>query len=90
MQVSLTQILPADIGVAAAYEAYRYWKHHNRILFAPLGGVVDREKEALVGIALAEGTSHAELCDTPLIHICSSTQRVRYGKCQAVLQMRMA
>jgi hypothetical protein len=54
-QVNLSQLLPADIGVAAAYEAYRYWKHHNRILFEPLGGEIEREKEGLVGLAIAEG-----------------------------------
>ena len=53
--MNLTQLLPADIGFAAAYEAYRYWKHHNRMLFEPLAGVIEREREALVGLAIAEG-----------------------------------
>ncbi|KAI0697262.1 hypothetical protein BC835DRAFT_1413785 [Cytidiella melzeri] len=53
--VNLTQLLPADIGIAAGYEAYRYWKHHNRLLFEPLAGMIDREREGLVGLAIAEG-----------------------------------
>ena len=55
-QVNLSQVLPADIGVAAAYEAYRYWKHHNRVLFAPLSNDVERTREGFVGLALAEGS----------------------------------
>lgn len=60
-QVDLTQLLPQDIGIAAAYEAYRMWKHHRSTLFDPLmtGGTgnVERVREAIVGLAIAEGSS---------------------------------
>ena len=46
--------------MAAAYEAYRMWKHHRPILFDPLlstGGSagIERVREGLVGLAIAEG-----------------------------------
>ena len=55
------QCLPQDLGVAAAYEAYRMWKYHRADLFDPLystGGsnAVERVREGLVGLALGEGT----------------------------------
>ena len=50
-------MLPAEIGAAAAYEAYRLWKHHRGVLFDPLGGVMEREREGLIGLAVAEGAS---------------------------------
>ena len=48
-------VLPNEIGSAAAYEAYRSWKHHA-MLYQPLGGDSTREREGLVGLAVAEGT----------------------------------
>ncbi|KAI0786799.1 hypothetical protein C8Q75DRAFT_771339, partial [Abortiporus biennis] len=53
--VSLGQILPADLGSAAAYEAYRSWKHHTQ-LWQPFSGNSDREREGLVGLAIAEAS----------------------------------
>ena len=50
------EMLPAEVGAAAAYEAYRMWKHHRGALFAPLGGLSDRERDALIGLAIGEGT----------------------------------
>ncbi|KAI0344856.1 hypothetical protein BDW22DRAFT_1355024 [Trametopsis cervina] len=64
--VSLTQLLPADIGIAAAYEAYRYWKHHNRHLFEPLAGFIEREREALVGLAIAEASNLWQMSGRPM------------------------
>ncbi|TCD65085.1 hypothetical protein EIP91_003094 [Steccherinum ochraceum] len=55
--LSLDRVMPDEIGSAAAYEAYRTWKHHGGSIFSPLGGHAEREREALVGLALAE-TSH--------------------------------
>ena len=49
-------MLPEEIGAAAAYEAYRMWKHHRTALFDPLGGAIEREREGLIGLAVAEGT----------------------------------
>ncbi|KAI0071789.1 hypothetical protein K474DRAFT_1701409 [Panus rudis PR-1116 ss-1] len=54
--VPLTQTLPTDIGAAAAYEAYRMWKHHHQILYAQIGGQREREREGLIGLAVAEAT----------------------------------
>ncbi|KAI0830072.1 hypothetical protein BC628DRAFT_973773 [Trametes gibbosa] len=51
----LTQLLPVDIGAAAAYEAYRTWKH-NPFLQEPLGANSLRIGEGLVGMAVAETT----------------------------------
>ncbi|KAJ3481739.1 hypothetical protein NLI96_g7454 [Meripilus lineatus] len=54
--VNLGQVLPAEIGAAAAYEAYRNWRHHHSVLYSPLGGRREREREALAGMAVAEAT----------------------------------
>ncbi|KAJ8453717.1 hypothetical protein ONZ51_g13441 [Trametes cubensis] len=51
----LTQLLPTDIGAAAAYEAYRTWKY-NPSLYEPLGMDSVRLREGLVGMAIAETT----------------------------------
>ena len=48
--------MPGEIGSAAAYEAYRTWKYHGALL-QPLGGQSEREREALIGLALAESQS---------------------------------
>ncbi|GJE92308.1 hypothetical protein PsYK624_084620 [Phanerochaete sordida] len=60
--VDLGQLLPQDIGMAAAYEAYRMWKHHRPVLFDPLlsgggpTGGMERVREGLVGLAIAEAS----------------------------------
>ncbi|KAI0743888.1 hypothetical protein C8Q80DRAFT_867012 [Daedaleopsis nitida] len=51
--VPLTQLLPEDIGAAAAYEAYRTWKH-NSFLYEPLSADRERQREGLSGMAIAE------------------------------------
>ncbi|KAH9940461.1 uncharacterized protein BXZ73DRAFT_88701 [Epithele typhae] len=45
--------LPADVGAAAAYEAYRTMKH-NSFLYEPLSADRERQREALTGMAVAE------------------------------------
>ncbi|KAI0071788.1 hypothetical protein K474DRAFT_1775952 [Panus rudis PR-1116 ss-1] len=53
---NLSQLLPAEVGEAAAYEAYRIWKH-NPEHFQPLGtDITDTLKEGLVAIAAAEAS----------------------------------
>jgi hypothetical protein len=47
-------MLPAEIGHAAAYEAYRTWIHNSSI-YEPLSGDTERQREGLVGLAVAEG-----------------------------------
>ncbi|EIW63206.1 uncharacterized protein TRAVEDRAFT_56309 [Trametes versicolor FP-101664 SS1] len=51
--VQLQQLLPADIGAAAAYEAYRTWKH-NSFLYEPLSADRELQREGLIGMAIAE------------------------------------
>ncbi|KAJ7287366.1 hypothetical protein C8J57DRAFT_584021 [Mycena rebaudengoi] len=51
----LGQMMPADIGHAAAYEAYRTWIH-NSSLHEPLSGDPERQREGLIGLAVAEAT----------------------------------
>lgn len=53
--MNLSQILPADIGAAAAYEAYRIYKYRRGRVFDPLGQEVERQREALIAMAVAEG-----------------------------------
>ncbi|KZT08445.1 uncharacterized protein LAESUDRAFT_67373 [Laetiporus sulphureus 93-53] len=53
--VNVAQVLPIDLGSAAAYEAYRYWKYHHP-LYEPLGGSPEMEREAMIAMAVAEAT----------------------------------
>lgn len=59
-------MLPAEIGHAAAYEAFRTWIHNSSI-YEPLSGDISRQREGLIGLAVAEGK---------FIH--SSQRRVTY------------
>jgi hypothetical protein len=47
-------MLPAEIGHAAAYEAYRTWMHNSSI-YEPLSGDIERQRDGLIGLAIAEG-----------------------------------
>jgi hypothetical protein len=47
-------MLPEELGHAAAYEAFRTWMHNSSI-YEPLSGDVERQREGLIGIAIAEG-----------------------------------
>lgn len=73
--------MPHEIGAAAGYEAYRTWKYHGSLM-QPLGGASEREREALVGMALAE-SKHAfqMLSSTPHSDVL---QRAIYGSTPAV------
>ncbi|KAI1783737.1 hypothetical protein LXA43DRAFT_1045238 [Ganoderma leucocontextum] len=51
----LTQVLPADVGGAAAYEVYRTWKY-NTSLYAPLSADRMIQREGLVAMSIAEAT----------------------------------
>lgn len=50
-------MLPTEIGYAAAYEAYRIYIHHNARLYESLYSRPERQREALVATAVAEGSS---------------------------------
>lgn len=45
---------PEEIGHAAAYEAYRTWIH-NRFMYQHFHDDIERQREALTGLAVAEG-----------------------------------
>jgi hypothetical protein len=48
-------MMPEEIGHAAAYEAYRTWTYNSSI-YEPLSGDIERQREGLIGLAIAEGT----------------------------------
>ena len=54
IQAPMTQMLPADVGAAAAYEVYRTWKY-NSSLYAPLSADRMMQREGLIGMAMGEG-----------------------------------
>ncbi|KAJ7251786.1 hypothetical protein B0H12DRAFT_1118885 [Mycena haematopus] len=51
----LGQMQPEEIGHAAAYEAYRTWIH-NSSMYEPLSGDIERQREGLIGLAVAEAS----------------------------------
>ena len=53
-QVEISRLSPAELGHAAAYEAFRYLLHHES-LYEPLGEEQEREREVLLSLAAAEG-----------------------------------
>lgn len=53
--MDIRSLLPEDIGAAAGYEAWRSWKYHHGVYAQPLSGDREREREAIIGIAVAEG-----------------------------------
>jgi hypothetical protein len=59
-QGEVNQMLPEQIGHAAAYEAYRTWVH-NSSMYEPLSGDVERQREGLIGLAVAEGAYSRDL-----------------------------
>lgn len=52
---------PEDLGAAAGYEAIRLWEHHHNLYQTPLNHDLDREREALAGLAIAEGEQSVKL-----------------------------
>jgi len=63
--VDITQLLPAELGAAAGYEAFRLWEHHNSVYRSPLMDDREREREALVGLAIGEATKLWSYCNRP-------------------------
>lgn len=52
--MGLARLSPAELGHAAAYEAFRYLLYHEA-LYEPLADEVEREREVLLSLAIAEG-----------------------------------
>ena len=50
---SMIDMLPQEIGHAAAYEAFRIWIHNSQ-LYEPLSADPLQQREALIGLAVAE------------------------------------
>lgn len=70
--VDVASMLPAEIGAAAGYEAWRFFDHHRGIYRQPLMDDREREGEALVGLAVGEGESPlSSVCETHLIRFVS-------------------
>lgn len=55
--VDVSQLLPQEIGAAAGWETIRLWQSHQGVYRQPLSDDREREREALIGLAIAEGTS---------------------------------
>lgn len=47
---------PSELGAAAGYEAYRSWIH-NSSMYEPIQFDDDRQREVMIGLAVAEGAS---------------------------------
>ncbi|KAH9485272.1 hypothetical protein JR316_0002179 [Psilocybe cubensis] len=65
LQNELHTLAPNEIGHAAAYEAYRTWIH-NSYLYEPLSGDVERQREALTGLSVAEATRLLQYLPRPV------------------------
>ena len=48
-------MVPAEIGAAAAYEAWRNWRAYEGVYAAPLSADHERQREALIGLSVGEG-----------------------------------
>ncbi|KAF4621291.1 hypothetical protein D9613_000567 [Agrocybe pediades] len=58
-------LAPEELGHAAAYEAYRTWIH-NSFMYEPLSGDIERQREALTGLAVAEASRLLTFSSRPL------------------------
>lgn len=68
-----TSMLPSEMGHAAAYEAYRTWIH-NSSMYEPLSGDIDRQREGLIGLAVAEGDYRSSFPQSQFSHSISTSQ----------------
>ncbi|KAG8835039.1 hypothetical protein FRC17_005661 [Serendipita sp. 399] len=50
----LLECSPEELGAAAGYEAIRLWEYHHNLYQTPLNHDLDREREALGGLAIGE------------------------------------
>jgi len=57
-------MLPDEIGHAAAYEAYRSWIH-NSSMYEPYLEDLERQREGMIGLAIAEATRMLQYAGRP-------------------------
>ncbi|KZS98377.1 hypothetical protein SISNIDRAFT_462344 [Sistotremastrum niveocremeum HHB9708] len=64
--VELSQLLPQEIGAAAGFETIRLWQTHQGVYRQPLSDDREREREALIGLAIAEASRLWQYVNRPL------------------------
>jgi len=64
--VQVSGLLPREIGAAAGWETMRLWQSHGSIYRSPLSGEREREREAIVGLAIAEASRLWQYTGRPL------------------------
>lgn len=80
---------PSDIGAAAAYEVWRTWRYHYGILAQPLSGDRERQREAIIALAVGEGIS-AYYTSMTLWTNYDPTQQQDYGSTLVAFRIRWA
>lgn len=78
---------PNEIGAAAAYEVFRTWRYHYGIIAQPLSGDRERQREALIGLAVGEGKSASDIHVLMLTLILLLKLR-DYGSSQTDMQIK--
>jgi hypothetical protein len=61
--VDIRQLLPREIGAAAAWETLRLWQSHNALYTSAITGGRERERESIISLAIAEGMSQIPIFD---------------------------
>ncbi|KAL0956120.1 hypothetical protein HGRIS_002287 [Hohenbuehelia grisea] len=61
----LATMQPSEIGHAAAYEAYRTWIHNSSI-YEPISGDLERQREGLIGLSVAEAARLLQYTQRPM------------------------
>lgn len=78
---------PNEIGAAAAYEVFRTWRYHYGIIAQPLSGDRERQREALIGLAVGEGKPASDIHVLMLTLILLLKLR-DYGSSQTDMQIK--
>lgn len=78
---------PNEIGAAAAYEVFRTWRYHYGIIAQPLSGDRERQREALIGLAVGEGKSASDI-HVLMLTLFLSLKLQDYGSSQTDMQIK--
>lgn len=78
---------PNEIGAAAAYEVFRTWRYHYGIIAQPLSGDRERQREALIGLAVGEGKSASDI-HVLMLTLFLSLKLQGYGSSQIDMQIK--